>query len=140
MAADDAASFAQTTYTLLRMCWMDLSPLNKQMALANARPSCDSSFIFTLRFLDNHSLDCHQLLTTSHDLSSTPSTSFLNIPFLDFLLVPNLLRPKLTDPFSTVSFSTVSLLCNFDPNQITQLKIASNPFAKGFRDCDYDEW
>ena len=24
--------------------------------------------------------------------------------------------------------------------QITQLKIASNPFAKGFRDCDPDEW
>lgn len=25
-------------------------------------------------------------------------------------------------------------------NQITQLKIASNPFAKGFRDCDPDDW
>ena len=24
--------------------------------------------------------------------------------------------------------------------QITQLKIASNPFAKGFRDCDPDDW
>lgn len=24
--------------------------------------------------------------------------------------------------------------------QITQLKIASNPFAKGFRDCDMDDW
>lgn len=24
--------------------------------------------------------------------------------------------------------------------QITQLKIASNPFAKGFRDCDSDDW
>ena len=24
--------------------------------------------------------------------------------------------------------------------QITQLKIASNPFAKGFRDCDMEEW
>ena len=24
--------------------------------------------------------------------------------------------------------------------QITQLKIASNPFAKGFRDCDPEEW
>ena len=25
-------------------------------------------------------------------------------------------------------------------SQITQLKIASNPFAKGFRDCDPDDW
>ena len=24
--------------------------------------------------------------------------------------------------------------------QITQLKIASNPFAKGFRDCDPEDW
>ena len=24
--------------------------------------------------------------------------------------------------------------------QITQLKIASNPFAKGFRDCDTEDW
>ena len=24
--------------------------------------------------------------------------------------------------------------------QITQLKIASNPFAKGFRDCDPEVW
>lgn len=27
----------------------------------------------------------------------------------------------------------------FSP-QITQLKIASNPFAKGFRDCDPEDW
>lgn len=26
------------------------------------------------------------------------------------------------------------------PSQITQLKIASNPFAKGFRDCDPEDW
>ena len=26
------------------------------------------------------------------------------------------------------------------PPQITQLKIASNPFAKGFRDCDPEDW
>ena len=24
--------------------------------------------------------------------------------------------------------------------KITQLKIASNPFAKGFRDCDPEDW
>lgn len=26
------------------------------------------------------------------------------------------------------------------PPKITQLKIASNPFAKGFRDCDPEDW
>lgn len=39
------------------------------------------------------------------------------------------------------------ILCNDSMNwclwsefQITQLKIASNPFAKGFRDCDPEDW
>ncbi|EOA97824.1 T-box transcription factor TBX1 [Anas platyrhynchos] len=35
--------------------------------------------------------------------------------------------------FKTFTFPTFSL-------QITQLKIASNPFAKGFRDCDPEDW
>jgi hypothetical protein len=30
-------------------------------------------------------------------------------------------------------------IVHFAP-QITQLKIASNPFAKGFRDCDPEDW
>jgi len=34
-------------------------------------------------------------------------------------------------------FCVLLLLRQF---QITQLKIASNPFAKGFRDCDPDDW
>ena len=33
-----------------------------------------------------------------------------------------------------VKFTNIILL------QITQLKIASNPFAKGFRDCDPEDW
>ncbi len=28
----------------------------------------------------------------------------------------------------------------YQNHRITQLKIASNPFAKGFRDCDPDDW
>lgn len=30
--------------------------------------------------------------------------------------------------------------CPSPAPQITQLKIASNPFAKGFRDCDPEDW
>lgn len=38
--------------------------------------------------------------------------------------------------------SCIVYMCIFlvPPLQITQLKIASNPFAKGFRDCDPDDW
>ena len=35
----------------------------------------------------------------------------------------------------TVLSGMLRVLCM----QITQLKIASNPFAKGFRDCELDE-
>ncbi|KAK5638193.1 hypothetical protein RI129_012488 [Pyrocoelia pectoralis] len=38
--------------------------------------------------------------------------------------------------FSETSFTAVTAYQN---HRITQLKIASNPFAKGFRDCDPDE-
>ena len=36
--------------------------------------------------------------------------------------------------------STTMIICGLLAFQITQLKIASNPFAKGFRDCDPDDW
>ena len=39
--------------------------------------------------------------------------------------------------FPETQFMAVTAYQN---HRITQLKIASNPFAKGFRDCDLDEW
>lgn len=39
--------------------------------------------------------------------------------------------------FKETQFMAVTAYQN---HRITQLKIASNPFAKGFRDCDMDEW
>ena len=42
-----------------------------------------------------------------------------------------------TFEFPETSFMAVTAYQN---HRITQLKIASNPFAKGFRECDLDEW
>ena len=42
-----------------------------------------------------------------------------------------------TFTFPETRFMAVTAYQN---HRITQLKIASNPFAKGFRDCDLDEW
>ncbi|KAK7602274.1 hypothetical protein V9T40_009715 [Parthenolecanium corni] len=39
--------------------------------------------------------------------------------------------------FPETKFTAVTAYQN---HRITQLKIASNPFAKGFRDCDSDDW
>ncbi|XP_064460641.1 T-box transcription factor TBX1-like [Ornithodoros turicata] len=39
--------------------------------------------------------------------------------------------------FPETKFTAVTAYQN---HRITQLKIASNPFAKGFRDCDADDW
>ena len=39
--------------------------------------------------------------------------------------------------FPETKFTAVTAYQN---HRITQLKIASNPFAKGFRDCDPDDW
>ena len=39
--------------------------------------------------------------------------------------------------FNETKFIAVTAYQN---HRITQLKIASNPFAKGFRDCDPDDW
>uniref|UniRef100_T1HC36 Uncharacterized protein n=1 Tax=Rhodnius prolixus TaxID=13249 RepID=T1HC36_RHOPR len=41
-----------------------------------------------------------------------------------------------------ISFDKLKLTNNQldDNGHITQLKIASNPFAKGFRECDQDDW
>ena len=39
--------------------------------------------------------------------------------------------------FTETKFIAVTAYQN---HRITQLKIASNPFAKGFRDCDPDDW
>ncbi|XP_071849225.1 uncharacterized protein [Apostichopus japonicus] len=39
--------------------------------------------------------------------------------------------------FSETQFTAVTAYQN---HRITQLKIASNPFAKGFRECDPDDW
>ncbi|XP_019395701.1 PREDICTED: T-box transcription factor TBX1-like, partial [Crocodylus porosus] len=39
--------------------------------------------------------------------------------------------------FEETRFTAVTAYQN---HRITQLKIASNPFAKGFRDCDPEDW
>ncbi|KAK4315919.1 hypothetical protein Pmani_012880 [Petrolisthes manimaculis] len=47
-----------------------------------------------------------------------------------------------TENFSTFVFpeTKFTAVTAYQNHRITQLKIASNPFAKGFRDCDPDEW
>ncbi|NXK99946.1 TBX1 factor, partial [Mesembrinibis cayennensis] len=45
---------------------------------------------------------------------------------------------KDSEKYAEENFKTFTLL-RFSL-QITQLKIASNPFAKGFRDCDPEDW
>lgn len=44
--------------------------------------------------------------------------------------------------YKTFSFPETQFMAvtAYQNHRITQLKIASNPFAKGFRDCDLDEW
>lgn len=40
----------------------------------------------------------------------------------------------------SLSLAQGRLITTLSPLQITQLKIASNPFAKGFRETDSDSW
>lgn len=42
--------------------------------------------------------------------------------------------------FSATKSCSTDVYFTFPGFQITQLKIASNPFAKGFRDCDPEDW
>lgn len=44
--------------------------------------------------------------------------------------------------FRTIIFSETKFIAvtAYQNHRITQLKIASNPFAKGFRDCDPEDW
>ncbi|XP_076367518.1 T-box transcription factor TBX1-like isoform X2 [Tachypleus tridentatus] len=57
------------------------------------------------------------------------------------------LNPKGEDASQTENFKTFifsetkfTAVTAYQNHRITQLKIASNPFAKGFRDCDPEEW
>ncbi|XP_074601565.1 T-box transcription factor TBX1-like isoform X2 [Brevipalpus obovatus] len=47
-----------------------------------------------------------------------------------------------TENFRTIIFPETRFMAvtAYQNHRITQLKIASNPFAKGFRDCDIDDW
>lgn len=49
---------------------------------------------------------------------------------------------KSTSSYRTFTFPETKFMAvtAYQNHRITQLKIASNPFAKGFRDCDLDEW
>ncbi|KAI1293690.1 T-box transcription factor TBX1 [Halotydeus destructor] len=49
---------------------------------------------------------------------------------------------EFTENFKTFVFPETKFIAvtAYQNHRITQLKIASNPFAKGFRDCDMDEW
>jgi hypothetical protein len=44
--------------------------------------------------------------------------------------------------FRTIIFSETKFIAvtAYQNHRITKLKIASNPFAKGFRDCDPEDW
>lgn len=44
--------------------------------------------------------------------------------------------------FRTIIFQETKFIAvtAYQNHRITQLKIASNPFAKGFRDCDPEDW
>ncbi|XP_013791850.2 T-box transcription factor TBX10-like [Limulus polyphemus] len=57
------------------------------------------------------------------------------------------LNPKGEDASQTENFKTFifpetkfTAVTAYQNHRITQLKIASNPFAKGFRDCDPEDW
>jgi T-box protein 1 len=47
-----------------------------------------------------------------------------------------------TQTFRTFMFAETKFISvtAYQNHRITQLKIASNPFAKGFRDCDPEDW
>jgi T-box protein 1 len=47
-----------------------------------------------------------------------------------------------TQAFRTFTFPETKFIgvTAYQNHRITQLKIASNPFAKGFRDCDPEDW
>ncbi|GFY67617.1 t-box transcription factor TBX1-A, partial [Trichonephila inaurata madagascariensis] len=56
-------------------------------------------------------------------------------------------NPKGEDPTQFENFKTFifpetkfTAVTAYQNHRITQLKIASNPFAKGFRDCDPEDW
>lgn len=44
--------------------------------------------------------------------------------------------------YKTFSFPETKFMAvtAYQNHRITQLKIVSNPYARGFRDCDLDEW
>ena len=48
--------------------------------------------------------------------------------------------PKPTHRTFVIPETKFMAVTAYQNHRITQLKIASNPFAKGFRDCDFDEW
>lgn len=61
------------------------------------------------------------------------------LSFLIEIKPNNHLQLNMTVCVATV-YSTVVYFMLCTAFQITQLKIASNPFAKGFRDCDPEDW
>ena len=51
-------------------------------------------------------------------------------------------QPNEYQNFRTIIFNETKFIAvtAYQNHRITQLKIASNPFAKGFRDCDPEDW
>lgn len=66
--------------------------------------------------------------------SATVNTTMTNFDDFDS---SSLYKNYKTFIFNETKFIAVTAYQN---HRITQLKIASNPFAKGFRDCDPDDW
>ncbi|RWS09790.1 T-box transcription factor-like protein [Dinothrombium tinctorium] len=85
--------------------------------------------------LTNNQLDDngHIILNSMHKYQ--PRFHVLYVPSKDE-------NANLSENFKTFIFPETKFIAvtAYQNHRITQLKIASNPFAKGFRDCDVDEW
>jgi hypothetical protein len=76
---------------------------------------------------NNNGNDIDQFIHSDTSLATNSKISTINKQFQNYR----------TFVFSETKFIAVTAYQN---HRITQLKIASNPFAKGFRDCDPDDW
>jgi hypothetical protein len=124
-------------------------------ALTNSKSSSKSASKQAAAMADlaNHTiigLDCYETQSlnstkssknskssSSNSTSNHTQISFNNANYLNNNNTSNEYQNYRTFIFSETKFIAVTAYQN---HRITQLKIASNPFAKGFRDCDPEDW
>ena len=104
------------------------SKASKQAAMANFASSTLANNSQMDQLFQAESFGQHKSKPAKHHHTNNSSTSSQNSQ--DY-------QNYRTFIFSETKFIAVTAYQN---HRITQLKIASNPFAKGFRDCDPEDW